>query len=70
MKNIKKYQVLLPYFARKLDQSMIAFSVGQVVELDEEFAEWVNRDQPGTIEEIKPILPTPDRMVKEPKQRR
>ena len=63
-----KYRVLHDYRS-----SALQFNAGDVVELIPALADWVNRDSPGTLEEIKPAppeAPQVDRMVKAPGRKR
>lgn len=40
------------------------YTPGEVVELTEEIAEWIERDSPGLLEEVREMPPTPNRQVR------
>ena len=65
---MKKYRVLKDYASH-----MMRLDGGAVIELVEQLAAWVNRDAPGTLEEIlpqPPEAPPVTKMVKAPGRKR
>jgi hypothetical protein len=42
------------------------FTAGQVVELDDEFAAWLNRDSRGVLELVPPSIPAPEPIAPAP----
>lgn len=65
---MKRYRVMKDYGSH-----MMRLKAGDVLDLVEQLAEWVNRDAPGTLEEYKPEppeAPQVDRMVKAPGRKR
>jgi hypothetical protein len=46
------------------------FVAGQVVDLEDEFAAWLNRDSRGVVEPVPPSIPAPVRSIETPPQDR
>ncbi|NMO52023.1 hypothetical protein HH310_12550 [Actinoplanes sp. TBRC 11911] len=55
-----RYQVAHKYRSTRDGQQFGPYLVGDVVELSDEDAAWVNRDSPGCLEAEKPAKPEPD----------
>jgi hypothetical protein len=70
-----KYKVMHDYQAVIFGGLRTSYATGQVLELIPVFADWVNRDSPGTLEPWHPEPPAEmefreDRMMKKPGKRR
>lgn len=65
-----KYKVARVYASRKDGIYYGPYTPGEEVELDQETAEWMNRDSPELLEEVREMPPTPNRQIKKsPKTR-
>lgn len=69
-----KYLVLHDYEAVVFGGIKHQYHAGNIVELAPIFANWINRDSPGTLAEVEPdppaVQPPADRMIKAPGKRR
>lgn len=65
-----QYKVARVYAAYRDGIHYGPYTPGEVVELDDELAAWMNRDSPELLEEVREMPPTPNRQVrKSPKTR-
>ena len=65
-----KFTVTRVYAAFRDGTHYGPYTPGEELELDQELADWMNRDSPGLLEEVREMPPTPDRQVrKSPKTR-
>ena len=65
-----KYRVHHVYAAYRDGVHYGPYTPGEEIEIEQELADWMNRDSPGVLEEVREMPPTPDRAIrKSPKTR-